>query len=147
MSLERRRGVRAGEATSERHEPDVFNERPAASAKKIEKELKKNGKLVTGPFLAIAPNAECSAEESYQVALRVTATKETLASRSVETELVRTTKLIAEALDACDGIDVVDHALVSETAFTLADVQFFQRWDWDYRSYSGEPGGAIAPSP
>jgi hypothetical protein len=127
--------------------PDVLNERRAASTKKIEKELKKNGKLVTGLFLAITPNAECSAEESYQVALRVTATKETLASRSVETELVRTTKSIADALDACDGIEVVDHALVSESAFTLADLQFFQRWDWDYRSYSGEPGGEIARLP
>jgi hypothetical protein len=127
--------------------PDVFNERRAASTKKIEKELKRNGRLVTGVFLAITPNAECASDETYQVALRVTATKETLASRSVETELVRTTKSIADALDACDGIQVVDHALVSESAFTLADLQFFRRWDWDYRSYSGEPGGEIARLP
>ena len=108
--------------------PDAFNERRIGSAKKIEKELKKNGKLITGLFLAISPNEECAAGESYQVALRVTATKETLAAKSVETDLVRTTKQIADALDACDGIDIVDHALVSEAAFTLADLQYFQRW-------------------
>ena len=55
--------------------------------------------------------------------------------------------MIADALDACDGIEVVDHALGSEAAFTLDDLQYFQRWDWDYRSHSGEPGGEIAPSP
>lgn len=127
--------------------PDAFNERRTGSAKKIENELKKNGKLITGLFLALSPNGECSADESYRVALRVTATKETLATKSNETELARTTKQIADALDACDGIEVVDHALVSEAMFTLDDLQFFQRWDWDYRSHSGEPGGMIAPSP
>jgi hypothetical protein len=65
----------------------------------------------------------------------------------VELELVSTTKQIADALDACEGIEVVDHALVSEAAFTLADLQYFQRWDWDYRSHSGEPGGEIVRSP
>lgn len=59
---------------------------------------------------------------------------------------MRTTKQIADALDACDGIAVVNHELVSEAAFTLADLQYFQRWDWDYRSHSGEPGGDIAPT-
>jgi hypothetical protein len=66
--------------------PDAFNDRRTASTKKIEKELKKNGKLITGLFLAIAPNGECSAEENYKVALRVTATKETLATKGVSRE-------------------------------------------------------------
>lgn len=127
--------------------PDAFNERRNASTKKIEKELKKNGKLITGLFLAISPNAECPPEESYKIALRVTATKEALATKSVELELARTTKQIADALDACEGIEAVDHALVSEAAFTLAELQYFQRWDWDHRSHSGEPGGEIARSP
>ena len=127
--------------------PDAFNERRNASTKKIEKALKKDGKLITGLFLAISPNAECPPQESYKIALRVTATKETLATKSVELELARTTKQIADALDACDGVEVVDHALVSEAAFTLDDLQYFQRWDWDYRSHSGEPGGDIARSP
>jgi hypothetical protein len=127
--------------------PDVFNERRAGSTKKIEKALKKSGKQITGIFLAISPNEECGSDEDYQVALRVTAAKGTLVEKDVEIELVRATKQIADALDACDGIEVVDHALVSEAAFTLADLQYFQRWDWDYRSYSGEPGGAVAPSP
>jgi hypothetical protein len=127
--------------------PDAFNERRNASTKKIEKELKKNGKLITGLFLAISPNAECPPEESYKIALRVTATKEALATKSAELDLARTTKQIADALDACDGIEVVDHALVSESSFTLADLQYFQRWDWDYRSHSSEPGGEIVRTP
>jgi len=27
------------------------------------------------------------------------------------------------------------------------DLRYFQRWDWDYRSHSGEPGGETAPLP
>ncbi|MEY2931674.1 MAG: hypothetical protein RL033_2423, partial [Pseudomonadota bacterium] len=114
---------------------------------KIETALKKSGKHVTGIFLAILPNAECSAEESYQVALRVTATKATLGVEALELELTRATQQIANALSGCDGIDIVDYALVSEAAFPLADLHFFQRWDWDYRSHSGEPGGKVAPVP
>lgn len=127
--------------------PDTFNDRRASATKKIEKELKKSGKLITGVFLAIAPNGECADDESYTVALRITAAKDTLASKNIETELARSTRLIADALGACNGIEVVDHALVSEAAFTLADLRFFRRWDWDYRSYSGEPGGEVAPTP
>ncbi len=127
--------------------PDAFNERRGGATKKIEKELKKNGKLITGLFLAIDPNEECADGEIYRVMLRVTAAKETLATTSVEVDLARTTKQIADALDACDGIEVVDHQLVSEARFSLDDLQYFLRWDWDYRSYSGEPGGETAPSP
>jgi hypothetical protein len=70
-----------------------------------------------------------------------------LAAQTVELELARTTQQIASALGACDGIEVVDHELVSEAGFSLAELRFFQRWDWDYRSHSGEPGGKIAPLP
>ncbi len=127
--------------------PDAFNDRRAGATRKIEKELKKNGTLITGLFLLISPNEECADDEVYEVALRVTAAKTTLATKSIEAELARTTRQIADALGACDGIEVVDHAVVSEAAFTLDDLQYFQRWDWDYRSHSGEPGGGIAPSP
>ncbi len=127
--------------------PDAFNERVRNASRKIENALKKSGRHVTGIFLAISPREECSADENYEVALRVMATKETLAAQVIELELTRTTQQIAGALGACDGIEVVDHALVSEAAFSLAELRFFQRWDWDYRSHSGEPGGEIAPSP
>jgi hypothetical protein len=127
--------------------PDAFNDRRASATRKIEKELKKSGKLITGLFLAILPDGECPDDQSYSVALRVTAAKETLVAKAIEADLVRSTRLIAEALGACDGIEVVDHALVSEAAFTLADLRYFRRWDWDYRSHSGEPGGEIAPTP
>lgn len=127
--------------------PDAFNDRVRNATKKVENALKKSGSHVTGIFLAILPKGECSADENYQVALRVTATTETLAVQAVELELTRTTQQIAGALGACDGIEVVDHALVSEGLFSLAELRFFRRWDWDYRSHSGEPGGKIAPSP
>ncbi|HMJ10177.1 MAG TPA: hypothetical protein VK524_02170 [Polyangiaceae bacterium] len=127
--------------------PDAFNDRTRSANKKLQQELKKNGELITGLFLAISPKEECSPDQNYQVALRVTAAKETLALRTREINLVRTTNLIADALRSCKGIDVVEAELVSETLFTLADLRYFQRWDWDFRTHSGEPGGEIVPSP
>jgi hypothetical protein len=125
--------------------PDAFNKRLATSNKKIEKELKKHGELITGLFLVIVPDDECADDVPYQVGLRVTATQKTLVDPDNEIALLRTTKQIADAIGACAGLEVVDDALVSEALFSLADLQYFRRWDWDYRSHSGEPGGDIAP--
>lgn len=127
--------------------PDAFNDRTRSANKKIHQELKKNGELITGLFLAISPDDECLSAQSYEVALRVTATQETLGPKTAELALLKTTQRIAEALRTCQGIEVVDYALVSESAFPLADLQFYRRWDWDFRTYSGEPGGTIVPLP
>ena len=126
--------------------PDTFNDRAAAAQRKIEKELKRSGEHVTGLFLMIDPDEERSAGEGYRVILRVTARREALADEGVELGLVRLTQTIASALGSCDGIAVADHQGVSEAEFTLEDLRFFKRWDWDYRSHSGEPGGDIVPA-
>jgi hypothetical protein len=103
--------------------------------------------LRPGASVAWTGGAVAKTDARVIIARAVAAAKETLAATAIEADLVRSTRLIADALGACDGIEVVDHALVSEAAFTLADLHYFRRWDWDYRSHSGEPGGEIAPSP
>lgn len=125
--------------------PDEFNERARAACKKIEKELKRDGEHVTGLFLMIDPDRELAADVEYRAILRVTARRETLTDIATEQRLVRVANTIATALGTCKGILVEDHQLVSEGEFTLEDLRFFKRWDWDYRSHSGEPGGEVAP--
>jgi hypothetical protein len=127
--------------------PDAFNERAQAAYRKIEKELKRSGEHVTGLFLMIDPDEERDAGESYRVVLRVVALGEALSDANTEITLVRVAKAIADALASCDGILVEDHQLVSEGEFSLEDLRFFKRWDWDYRSHSGEPGGEIVALP
>ena len=127
--------------------PDEFNERARAAYKKIEKELKRDGEHVTGLFLMIEPDRELVAAEDYRVILRATARRETLTDVTVEQRLVRVANAIAIALGTCKGIVVEDHQLLSEAEFTLEDLRYFKRWDWDYRSHSGEPGGEIASAP
>jgi hypothetical protein len=127
--------------------PDEFNERTRASYKKIEKELKRDGEHITGLFLMIDPDRELGADEDYRAILRVTARRETLVDVATEQRLVRVANAIATALGSCKGIVVEDHQLVSEAEFTLEDLRYFKRWDWDYRSHSGEPGGEVAPVP
>ncbi len=125
--------------------PDAFNERAQAAYRKVEKELKRSGEHVTGLFLMIDPDEERAPEDSYRVVLRVVARSEALSDEKAEVTLVRVAKAIADALTSCEGIVVEDHQLVSEAEFTLEDLRFFKRWDWDYRSHSGEPGGEIVP--
>jgi hypothetical protein len=127
--------------------PDAFNERVQAVHRKIEKELKRSGEHVTGLFLMIDPDEESGAGESYRVVLRVVARSDALVDKKTEITLVRVAKAIADALASCSGIIVEDHQLVSEGQFTLQDLHFFKRWDWDYRSHSGEPGGEVVPLP
>jgi hypothetical protein len=126
--------------------PDAFNERAQAAHRTIEKALKRGGEHVTGLFLMIEPDDECASGQDYRIILRVTARAATLADETIEVTLVRLAKAIADALAACDGVLVEDHQLVSEAEFTLEDLRFFKRWDWDYRSHSGEPGGEVAPT-
>ncbi len=126
--------------------PDAFNERAQAAYRKIEKELKRSGERVTGLFLMIDPDDELEAGESYRIVLRVVARSEAVSDEKTEITLVRVANAIADALASCAGILVEDHQLVSEGEFTLEDLRFFKRWDWDYRSHSGEPGGEIAPA-
>jgi hypothetical protein len=126
--------------------PDAFNARAQAAHRTIEKALKRGGEHVTGLFLMIEPDEERAAGEDYRIILRVTARREALADEAIELVLVRLAKAIASALASCDGIVVEDHQLVSEAQFTLEDLRSFKRWDWDYRSLGGEPGGEIAPT-
>lgn len=125
--------------------PDAFNERLRAAHRKIDKALKRGGEHVTGLFLMIDPDEEQPVDRDYRLFLRVVTTTEALTSAEREVELVRLAKIIADALASCDGIVVEDHELLSESEFTLADLRFFKRWDWDYRSHSGDPGGDLAP--
>ncbi len=127
--------------------PDAFNERARTAHQKIEKELKRNGEHVTGLFLMIDPDQECATGQDYRIVLRVTARRDAVADEKTELVLVRLARVVADALGSCAGIVVKDQQLVSEAEFTLEDLRFFKRWDWDYRSHSGEPGGELAPTP
>jgi hypothetical protein len=126
--------------------PDAFNSRVQAAHKKIEKALKRGGENVTGLFLMIDPDDERGETQAYRLVLRVTARREVLADAKTEVELVRLAQSIVSALESCEGIVVEEHQVLSEAEFTLEDLRFFKRWDWDYRSHSGEPGGDVVPS-
>jgi hypothetical protein len=127
--------------------PDAFNSRVQSAHKKIEKALKRGGEHVTGLFLMVEPDDERVEGQDYRLVLRVTARTDVLADENSEATLVTLARGIANALGACNGVVVEDHQLVSEAQFTLEDLRFFKRWDWDYRTYSGEPGGDVAPTP
>lgn len=126
--------------------PDAFNDRLVPAHKKIDKVLKKAGELITGIFLALSSWDEVPVETEYKVILRATARKDGLEDAGVEKDLAGVVVKLVQAMNACEGVAVIDSELVSEAEFTLDDLRTYQRWDFDFRSRSGEPGGDIAPT-
>lgn len=126
--------------------PDGFNERLIPAHKKIDKLLKKSGELITGIFLALSSWEELSEHDDYKVILRATARVQDLSHPDVEEDLASVVDAVAKTMGGCTGVAVIDAKLVSESSFTLDDMRMMQRWDFDFRSRSGQPGGEIVPS-
>jgi hypothetical protein len=125
--------------------PTNFNERCRPVMGRINKKLKKGGDLLTGIFLRLNTLEELPAGEDYQVILRVTARSEDLDDIENNDAAISLVTDIEIALNRCEGIEVVDAALVPEDDFTLADLREVRRWDYDYLSFGGEEPESIAP--
>lgn len=89
---------------------------------------------------------ELPLETEYKVILRATARKADLEDANVEEDLAAVVVKLVQAMNACEGVTIIDAELVSEADFTLDDLRTFERWDFDFRSRGGEPGGGVAPT-
>ncbi len=125
--------------------PDVFNGRWEPNKKKIEKAFKKHGVNASGIFLRLSSWDELPPETSYKLIIVVVCEKDVADDGALEADVAELPGALHAAFDGCDGIDVVDAQLISEAEFTLHDAKIHKRWDVDFRSYSGRPGGPVAP--
>lgn len=128
--------------------PDAFNERLRTAKRamsKIETAFKRDGDLITGIFLRVDPLEEIPPEARYEIIMRLTAREEVFDDREMEARALELTEAVRRELDSIDGIEIVDHALVSEAEFSLADARVTLRWDFDYLSYRAGTGDDVQP--
>ena len=126
--------------------PDAFNSRCKRLLSQIPKVQRADGHLITGIFLRLSTDQELPSNENYQVILRATAPPEVLRDPEQEKACMKLVDAIAEALDGCEGVQVLDHELVSEEDFSLVDLRETMRWDFEFLSFSDGTAEAIAPS-
>lgn len=125
--------------------PDAFNERLRPAGPAIKKALKRHGQYASSLYIRLEPQAECSEEEPYTMLLVILSPEGVMADEVVEEELAKLQSTLESALSKCDGIELEDSSLLGEDEFSLHDLRLYARWDFDERSYSGQPGGEISP--
>jgi hypothetical protein len=122
--------------------PDAFNERTRSAQTKIRDRLKADGELVEAIFLTVAPNAELPPSERYSLVIRVIAREETLLDEASEVRLENLVIRMTESFRKCNGITLVDCAVVSDEEFTFADMSRSVEWDvYDDLSHRAEAEG------
>lgn len=131
--------------------PNAFNKRfQIANGKKrvFEHLMKEMRDEVLAVYLIVVPDEDLPPEKDYRVILRVVLTEE--ASEDPAT-LARVEKQFYEPffdqLNGAEGIDVVDHNLLSEKHFPMSDFRRMARLEFDYLSYYGADEGDMGPFP
>lgn len=126
--------------------PTEFNERCRAAQSFVAEKLKKHGDLITAVYLQIEPRyEELGAGNSYQVFVHLTVLPETAQSPELLAKALRAQSFFEKAFAKCDGIELLGVQVISESEFSLRDVQLCVRWDHsDYISYKAGQEGSIA---
>jgi hypothetical protein len=126
--------------------PTEFNDRVQARRKRVER-AKKACSMLSGIFLHLE-HQELPPEEPYQIILVGLIPSVGDASnpdQARRTQAEEKLDQLRQALNACPGIEVVDHSLKSHREMTVHDLDLLDRWDMDYLSDREDPGGAVAP--
>lgn len=127
--------------------PDAFNERIRPATRKIDRALKRHGVDASGIFVALNDWGELQEQDAYRAVISVVFPDAVGLDEAREAKLAQLAAALRTALDACDGIEVADARHLGESEVTLHDLHTFKRWEFDFRSHSGRPGGPISPQP
>lgn len=127
--------------------PDHFNDRIDTKAeKKINKALKAHGEGASGIFLLLDDWGELDEGEDYEAVIIVVCPVRVLDDPTREDDVAKLAPRLMEILNSCEGLSVQDARHVGEDEFTIHDFRSYKRWDFDFRSHSGRPGGEVAPN-
>jgi len=122
--------------------PDEFNVRLDGQKKKLSKLSKREeGKHITAIFLSLNTEEELADGEDYKVLVWLACRTEAAGDPQRRAPLEKYAKELADAVDACDGIEVAEYELRAEFDVSLEDLRDMKRYDFDYRSEAPKPGG------
>ncbi|HMA94404.1 MAG TPA: hypothetical protein VKP30_17050, partial [Polyangiaceae bacterium] len=125
--------------------PDEFNARLEAHKKRMEKISKReDGKLVTAIFVMLSTESELPVGKDYETVVWLACQAKVAKDPKLRVSLEKYAQEFADAVNACDGIKVVEHELKSEFDISLEDLRKMKRFDFDYRSEAPKPGGEQA---
>ncbi|MGA8273235.1 MAG: hypothetical protein WB919_16855 [Candidatus Sulfotelmatobacter sp.] len=115
--------------------PTAFLDRiPSKVKKKLSKKLDNDGEDVVGIYVAFDTMAELKDETPYRIILRVVVASQSPEDFAKEQRANSIVSEIRKWLGQCDGIEVEDADLATESEITLHDLRHMIRWDFDYLS-------------
>jgi hypothetical protein len=127
--------------------PTEFNERCRPAQELASKQLKKHGRLITAVYLQLDPRyEELDSLQSYRVYVHLTVAPETLEAPGLLQQALKAQAVFETAFAKCTGVELLGVQLISESEFSLRDIQQSARWDnSDHISYKASPPEALAP--
>jgi hypothetical protein len=126
--------------------PTQFNKRIHANRKHVD-QAKKACSMLSGIFLYV-DDRELPLGQSYEViliGLMPNSDDSSDADQDCRAEAEKGLEQLRKALNECQGIEVVEHALRSHREMTVHDLERLARWDMDYLSDRIDPEGPVAP--
>lgn len=113
--------------------PTAFVDRIAPIRAKLSKKLKKDGDDVI-LYAGFNTLNELPVEEAYRIIVCVLIPVEASEDDVREQRANSVVSEIAKLLGRCEGIELEDAKLVSESEITLDELHYLRRWDFDYLS-------------
>jgi hypothetical protein len=137
ISQENVRGIAkwAGRRYSRPSLPTAFQDRiPPSVEKKLRKKLERDGEEITGVYVGFNTLEELEVDKPYRIVLYVAVPPEVCEEDAKERGALGVVGEIRKLLSQCEGIEVEDADLRSESEITLRDLKRLIRWDFDYLS-------------
>jgi hypothetical protein len=118
--------------------PNEFEKRVSGLKSKLTSKVfpdPKRGGLFTAIFL-LMDERELPEDESYQIIMWLTMTMDNYDAREKRGVVEKLASEIADAMNECDGIDVVNFEVKSEADVSLEERNQLKRWDYDALSFA-----------
>ena len=128
--------------------PTGFNNRLREKRKRVDR-AQKACSMLSAIFLHME-HSELPPEEPYRlvlVGLIPSDGSSTGAGGELRIQAEKGLEQLRQALNACKGIEVVEHSLKTHREMSVHDLELLDRWDMDYLSHRDDPQGPIAPRP
>jgi hypothetical protein len=101
---------------------------------KLSKKMEKDGEVVSRLWVALNTLKELPASEPYRLILRIAVLKDVCEDDAKEQRALSIVSEMRRLLAECEGIEVEDADLATESDLTLEDVRHMSPWDFDYLS-------------
>ena len=119
--------------------PDAFNLRIQPAQDRVRRILRRNGKHLSSLLVSLKPLAELTDGEPYDLNLVGLMRHEHYENIELREQLTVVVNQVSGAIEHCDGINVLDTDLLSESEFTLHNLRYFIELTLDDLSLRDEP--------